>query len=195
MTKLELNINYAKNNSMKINHKIEIIVPLLGFVLLIALGWHYLLSDIPFLQENLLLFVGIIIYLIAQMCVNVNFITAIREDDREKCFKSLMASLMLAFFALMLAIYAKKTNSQEVAVITSSDSISTLCKSPLDGMEQTQVEPAKVYSIMTSDCINVYVKAFSVDELDAKRRIFNKVLFSDIKDKCVTEGDSIIFKY
>lgn len=117
------------------------------------------------------------------------------EDDRDKCFKNIMASVMLAFFALMWSIYVKKTNSQEVAVVTSSDSISTLCKSSLDGMEQTQVEPAKVYPIMTSDCINVYVKAFSVDELDAKRRIFNKVLFSDIKDKCVTEGDSIIFKY
>lgn len=180
---------------MKINYTIEIIVTLLGIVLLIALSWHYLFSDIPFFLEDLLLFVGIIIYLIAQICVIVGFINAIMEDNRDKCFKYLRASMMLAFFSLMLAIYAKKTNSQEEAVITSSDSISTLCKSPLDGMEQTQVEPAKVYPIMTSDCINVYVKAFSADELDAKRRIFNKVLFSDIKDKCVTEGDSIIFKY
>lgn len=49
--------------------------------------------------------------------------------------------------------------------------------------------------MMTRDCVEIYVPAYSLDEYNIKRKMMNSVLYEEIKDKCLVEGDSIKFKF
>lgn len=43
----------------------------------------------------------------------------------------------------------------------------------------------------TRDCVEIYVSVCSLAEYDVMRRMMNGVLYQEIKNKCIIEGDSI----
>lgn len=105
----------------------------------------------------------------------------------------LFIATVYSFIEMTIAL--KKSTESYAALNEALRKHSSEVLDDIERMRQLRAEPVKEYPVATSDLINIYVKASSIDELDAKRKIIYKVLFSDIKDKCETKGDSIIFKY